>query len=162
MHEHVSKGSASVQNPPRGHNYPFFHSLFHSQRISLVRYDDLTSSDHKSNNQLPSYPTLFPPMRHLLALYQSRPLPSNCSTTKVVWMRPRTFLQTRLLHQMQSFPFPFLPLLRAILALCRVLQWNHKVTHDLPPITLQLPQLPLLCGTLHLPLRFVIVGSKST
>ena len=68
MHEHVSKGSASVQNPPRGYNYPFFCSLFHSQRISLVRYDGLTSSDHKSNNQLPPYLTLFPPMRHLLEL----------------------------------------------------------------------------------------------
>ena len=77
-------------------------------------------------------------------------------------MRPQTFLQTRPLHQMQSSPFPFFPLLCTILALCRVLQWHHKVTHDLPPIIPQLPQLPLLCGTWHLPLRFVIVGSKST
>ena len=136
-HEHVSKGSASVQNPPRGHNYLSFCSPFHSQRISLVRYDGRTSSDHKSNNQLPPYPTLFPPTCQLLALHQfySRPPPRSCFAIKVVWMHPRTFLQTQILHQMQSSPFPFLPLLHAILALCRVFQWNHKVTHNLPPIT---------------------------
>ena len=90
IHENVSKDSASVQNPPRGHNYPSFRSPFHSQRISLVRYDGQTSFDHKSNNQLLPQPILFPPIRQLLALYQfhSSPLLHSCSATKTVWMRP--------------------------------------------------------------------------
>ena len=149
MHEHVSKGSASVQNPPRGHNYPSFHRFFHSQCISLVKYNVLTSSDYKSNNQLPPYLTLYLPMCHLVVLYQphSRPLPCSPSTTKAVWMCPQIFLQTRLLHQMQSSPFPFLPFLHTILALYRVFQWNHKVTHDLPPIIYDSPS--FLCYLAH-------------